>query len=226
MGPYDQIDTPSLIVDLDVVERNVFEMAEVVRQAGVALRPHVKTHKAPEIARMQLDAGARGITVAKLGEAEVMADAGLDDILIAYPIGELKLERLAALMDRAEVRVSLDTIDVAEGLGRVGVRRGVDVPVLVEVDTGLHRMGRPPGEPRRRWRSRSRAFPGSTWSVCSPTRAIPTMRRMPPSFEASRSVRRWTCWRRPNDARAWDWRCARSAWDPPRPHASSRACRA
>ena len=77
MGPYDQIDTPSLIVDLDVVERNVFEMAEVVRQAGVALRPHVKTHKAPEIARMQLDAGARGITVAKLGEAEVMADAGL-----------------------------------------------------------------------------------------------------------------------------------------------------
>ena len=59
MGPYDQIDTPSLIVDLDVVERNVFEMAEVVRQAGVALRPHVKTHKAPEIARMQLDAGAR-----------------------------------------------------------------------------------------------------------------------------------------------------------------------
>lgn len=148
MRRYDQIDTPSLLVDLDVVQRNVFEMAEVVRQAGVALRPHVKTHKAPEIARMQLDAGARGITVAKLGEAEVMADAGLDDILIAYPIvGEVKLERLAALMDRAEVRVSLDTIDVAEGLGRVGVRRGVDVPVLVEVDTGLHRMGRPPGEP-------------------------------------------------------------------------------
>ena len=82
----DQIDTPSLIVDLDVVEHNVLEMAEVARRSGVALRPHVKTHKAPEIARMQIDAGARGIAVAKLGEAEVMADAGMDDILIAYPI--------------------------------------------------------------------------------------------------------------------------------------------
>lgn len=144
----DQIDTPSLIVDLDVVEHNVIEMAEVARRSGVTLRPHVKTHKAPEIARMQIDAGAHGIAVAKLGEAEVMADAGVDDILIAYPIvGESKLERLAALMDRAEVRVSLDTIDVAKGLGRLGVRRGAAVPVLVEVDTGLHRMGRPPGEP-------------------------------------------------------------------------------
>ena len=80
--------------------------------------------------------------------------------------------------------MSLDTIDVAEGLGRVGVRRGVDVPVLVEVDTGSTAWDGRRGEPLRlHWRSRSRAFPGSTWSVCSPTRAIPTMRRMPPSFK-------------------------------------------
>ena len=148
MARFEQLDTPSLIVDLDVVERNVLEMAEVARRAGVALRPHVKTHKSPEIARMQVDAGARGLTVAKLGEAEVMADAGFDDLSIAYPIvGETKLERLASLMDRAAVRVSLDTVDVAVGLGRVGSRLGRDVPVLVEVDTGLHRMGRPPGDP-------------------------------------------------------------------------------
>ena len=142
----------------------------------MALRPHVKTHKAPEIARMQLDAGARGITVAKLGEAEVMADAGLDDILIAYPIvGEPSSSGSRRSWIRAEVRVSLDTIDVAEGLGRVGVRRGVDVPVLVEVDTGSTAWDGRRGSPRRRWRSRSRVFPGSTWSVCSPTRAIPTV---------------------------------------------------
>ncbi|MGH2631753.1 MAG: alanine racemase [Actinomycetota bacterium] len=144
----DQVETPALLIDLDQLERNVAEMAEVAREAGVALRPHVKTHKAPAIARMQIEAGARGLTVAKLGEAEVMADAGFDDLLVAYPIvGESKLDRLAGLMDRAEVRVSLDTLEVAEGLGRLGVRLGRDVPVLVEVDSGLHRMGRPPGEP-------------------------------------------------------------------------------
>jgi D-serine deaminase-like pyridoxal phosphate-dependent protein len=144
----DQIDTPALLFDLDQVERNVAAMADVAREAGVALRPHVKTHKSPEISRMQAEAGARGLTVAKLGEAEVMADAGFDDLLIAYPIvGEIKLGRLAGLLARAEIRVSLDTLEVAEGLGRLGARLGREVPVLVEVDSGLHRMGRPPGEP-------------------------------------------------------------------------------
>jgi D-serine deaminase-like pyridoxal phosphate-dependent protein len=144
----ERLDTPALLIDLDIVEGNVREMAEVARGAQVALRPHVKTHKAPEIARMQVDAGARGLTVAKLGEAEVMADAGFDDLLIAYPIvGETKLERLGTLIDRAEVSVSLDSIEVAAGLGRLGTRLGRDVAVLVEVDTGMHRMGRPPGEP-------------------------------------------------------------------------------
>lgn len=143
-----QLDTPALLFDLDVVERNIAEMATVAHDAGVALRPHTKTHKSPEIAGMQLAAGARGLTVAKLGEAEVMVDAGFDDLLIAYPIvGELKLARLEALLDRAAIRVSLDTVDVAEALGEIGARRAVDIPVLVEVDTGLHRMGRAPGAP-------------------------------------------------------------------------------
>jgi D-serine deaminase-like pyridoxal phosphate-dependent protein len=143
-----ELDTPALLVDLDVLEANLAGMAAVAARAGVRLRPHTKTHKSPEIARMQLQAGAAGITCAKLGEAEVMADAGLDDLLIAYPlVGEGKLRRLRDLMERARVRVSLDSVEVTEGLGRVGRDVGRDVEVLVEVDTGLHRLGRPPGPP-------------------------------------------------------------------------------
>jgi D-serine deaminase-like pyridoxal phosphate-dependent protein len=143
-----ELDTPSLVFDMDVFETNIAEMASVAREAGVGLRPHTKTHKSPEIARMQVEAGASGITVAKLGEAEVMVDAALQDVLVAYPIwGETKLARLRALMERADVRVSLDSVQVAEGIGRVGRDLGRDVPVLVEVDTGLHRMGRGPGAP-------------------------------------------------------------------------------
>ncbi len=143
-----ELDTPSLLFDLDVVERNIAEMAEVAHEAGVRLRPHTKTHKCPDIARMQVDAGANGITVAKLGEAEVMVDAGFDDILIAYPVwGSQKLARLRVLMERARIRVSLDSVEVAEGLGRLAGTVGGPVEVFVEVDTGHHRLGRPPGEP-------------------------------------------------------------------------------
>jgi D-serine deaminase-like pyridoxal phosphate-dependent protein len=146
--PYPHLDTPSLLFDLDVVERNAAEMAKVAADAGIRLRPHTKTHKSPEIAQIQRAAGASGITVAKLGEAEVMVDAGFDDLLVAYPIwGEAKLSRLRRLLERASIRVSLDSVEVAEGIGRIGRTLGVDVPVLVEVDTGMHRMGRPPGAP-------------------------------------------------------------------------------
>jgi D-serine deaminase-like pyridoxal phosphate-dependent protein len=147
--PYPGLDTPALLFDLDLVERNAREMARVAADAGVRLRPHTKTHKSPEIARIQREASGDGaITVAKLGEAEVMVDAGFDDVLVAYPVvGERKLERLRALLERASLTVSLDAVEVAEGIGRVGTALGRDVPVLVEVDTGLHRLGRPPGEP-------------------------------------------------------------------------------
>jgi D-serine deaminase-like pyridoxal phosphate-dependent protein len=145
---YPDLDTPSLVLDLDVLERNVAEMQGVADAVDVRLRPHTKTHKCPDIARMQLEAGAAGITVAKLGEAEVMVDAGVDDVLIAYPIvGERKLERLRALAERASVRVTTDSVVVAEGLARVALDLGRDMPVLVEVDTGLHRVGRPAGAP-------------------------------------------------------------------------------
>ena len=145
---YPELDTPALLVDLDVLERNVSEMAAVARKASVRLRPHTKTHKCPEIARLQVEAGAAGITVAKVGEAEVMAKAGLDDILVAYPVlGDEKLRRLRAVMERARVEVSLDSVEVAESVGRLGTEMGEPVPVLVEVDTGHHRLGRPPRGP-------------------------------------------------------------------------------
>jgi len=147
-NPDVELDTPSLLIDLDVLERNVASMAEVAAKAGVRLRPHTKTHRSTAIARMQLEAGSAGITVAKLGEAEVMVHAGIDDVLVAYPIvGETKRTRLRALLERARVRTTLDSVEVAEGLAKTGLDLGRDVEVLVEVDTGQHRLGRPPGAP-------------------------------------------------------------------------------
>jgi len=142
------LDTPALVLDLDKVESNVAAMSDLARRAGVRLRPHTKTHKIPELALLQMAAGAAGITCAKVGEAEVMVDAGLDDILVAYPVwGASKIDRLAALRERARVVVSLDSLDVAQGLSRLGVHGVGPLEVYVEVDTGHHRLGRPPGAP-------------------------------------------------------------------------------
>src|SRR3978361_1477410 len=95
------LDTPVLTADLDAVERNIVRMQAYCDEHTIALRPHIKTHKLPELARKQLQAGARGITCQKLGEAEVMADAGVDDILISFPlVGPAKADRLAALAQR------------------------------------------------------------------------------------------------------------------------------
>jgi D-serine deaminase-like pyridoxal phosphate-dependent protein len=140
-------DTPRIVIDRRILVANVRRMAGLAAAAGVGLRPHVKTHKMPQIARMAADAGAVGVQVAKLGEAEVMADAGFDDILVAYPIvGEVKLRRLAALARRARITVSLDSLVVAEGISRTMVEQGTVCRMLVEVDTGLHRIGVQPSE--------------------------------------------------------------------------------
>lgn len=136
------LDTPALVVDLDILEANIARMAAVARNGGKALRPHTKTHKSPEIARMQVAAGARGITVAKLGEAEVMAGAGFDDIFVANQIvGPLKLNRLTNLLGRARITVGLDDAGAARATSEAAIRAGVEVPVRIEVDTGLLRAG-------------------------------------------------------------------------------------
>lgn len=141
------LDTPALLIDWDKLKANIARMQKVADEAGVKLRPHTKTHKTPAIAHLQLRSGARGITVAKLGEAEVMAASGIDDILIAFPLqGAAKMTRLMNLADRVRVRVSLDSMKVARDVSDAAQARGLKIPALVEVDTGLHRVGLPPCE--------------------------------------------------------------------------------
>lgn len=138
----DDLDTPALLIDLDVIERNIQRLQEYCDAHRLALRPHIKTHKIPALAHRQVAAGARGITCQKLGEAEVMAAAGLDDILITFNIlGPAKLERLARLAHQVEVKVTADAPEVVEGLAGMARQAGVRLPVLVECDTGYGRAG-------------------------------------------------------------------------------------
>jgi D-serine deaminase-like pyridoxal phosphate-dependent protein len=143
----DSIDTAGLAADLGVVEGNLARMQAAADGAGLAMWPHTKTHKLPLLARRQMALGAQGITVSKLGEAEVMRDAGLTHILLHYPpVGEAKARRLAALLERgAEMRVALDSPEAAETVSRAARMAGAGVDVLVEVDAGMHRVGRQPG---------------------------------------------------------------------------------
>ena len=137
-----ELDTPALIVDLDVMERNLFQMADYCRHHNLRLRPHTKTHKIPELALRQIESGASGITVAKLDEAEVMINAGLTDLLLAYPIvGPLKTHRLADLAQRATIAISLDSEIAARGISAALVECGGKVGILVELDSGFHRCG-------------------------------------------------------------------------------------
>jgi D-serine deaminase-like pyridoxal phosphate-dependent protein len=137
------IDTPDILVDLDILERNIARMAATVRSKGLDLRPHAKTHKIPEIAARQLAAGATGLTVATIGEAEVFAAAGVDNIFIAYPlwVSRRKAERLRRLAENATVAVGVDSAEGATMLGTgLGPAAG-KVSVLVEIDSGHHRSG-------------------------------------------------------------------------------------
>jgi D-serine deaminase-like pyridoxal phosphate-dependent protein len=143
---YQELPTPALTIDLDILECNLDRMAAYCREHGIGLRPHTKTHKAPEVGRMQMEHGAVGLTVAKVGEADVMAAAGLDDIMIAFPIwGEDKLRRIAALARERTILLSLDSEATAEGLSRASSAAGATVGVLVEFDVGMRRCGVQPG---------------------------------------------------------------------------------
>lgn len=145
MTIYD-LDTPVIIVDREILEKNLRRAAEYAQQHHLKLRPHIKTHKCIEIARLQQDYGAVGITCAKLGEAEVMAEGGLEDILLAYPIiGKEKRQRLSQLAQKARVTVALDSQECLEEVAQAGRSAGTPIGVLVEADTGLHRCGLAPG---------------------------------------------------------------------------------
>ncbi len=139
----DDLDTPAIVIDMDVLEKNIKEMQEVCRKADIPLQPHIKTHKIPEIAHMQLRAGAVGICCQKLGEAEVMVAGGVrGNILVPYNIvGRQKLTRLARLCKRARMTVAVDSEITAKGISDQLQKDGGSVRVLVELDTGGKRTG-------------------------------------------------------------------------------------
>jgi D-serine deaminase-like pyridoxal phosphate-dependent protein len=142
-----ELDTPALIVDLDIMERNLNRVASYCALHGLRLRPHTKTHKSLFLARRQLALGAAGLTVAKVGEAEVMLAADPADLLVAYPvIGEPKLRRLAEIARRTQVTVALDSMAAACALSGAAKTAGVEFGVLIEVDVGLGRVGVMPSE--------------------------------------------------------------------------------
>jgi D-serine deaminase-like pyridoxal phosphate-dependent protein len=136
--------TPYLSIDAAKMERNILKMAEVAETNGVDLRPHVKTHKIPRIARRQLDAGAEGITVAKLSEAEVMADAAIEDIFVAYPlVTDAKIRRALRLGKGVRLVVGVDSMEGARRLSAVSKAEEQILELRLEVDTGLRRTGIP-----------------------------------------------------------------------------------
>jgi D-serine deaminase-like pyridoxal phosphate-dependent protein len=142
------LDTPALLVDLNVMERNIERMARTFREAGVGWRPHTKGLKVPQIAHKLLEAGAFGVTCAKVSEAEVMANAGIRDILIANQVvGEQKIARLLNLLPHADVVVAVDSQQNVDMLDRAAHERGARLRVVVEVNTGMNRAGVEPGEP-------------------------------------------------------------------------------
>ncbi len=138
----DNLDTPVAVVDLDRLEANIARLQAYLDAHGIANRPHIKTHKIPAIAHMQKQQGAIGITCQKIGEAEVMATAGLDDIFLPYNIiGKQKLERLMALARRVTLSVTADSPVIVQGLSQAARRAGLTLTVLVECDTGYGRCG-------------------------------------------------------------------------------------
>jgi D-serine deaminase-like pyridoxal phosphate-dependent protein len=141
-----ELDTPALLIDLDIMERNLARAAQYARTHDLALRPHTKTHKIPELARRQLASGAAALTVAKVGEAEVMIEAEPRELLVAYPvIGRRKLERLMAVGRRTRLVVALDHLLPARQLSDAAREARLTIGVLAEIDVGLGRVGVQPG---------------------------------------------------------------------------------
>lgn len=164
----DEIETPAVLIEAEILDRNLRAMAGYCGRHGLSLRPHTKTHKIPQIAKLQLEYGAPGITVAKLSEAEVMANAGISDILVVYPLwGEQKWRRLAELAKRIRIAVTMDSLAVAEGISRYAHQAGVEVGIRLEFDTGFGRCGLPLESESAAIAQRIRALPNLRWEGIS-----------------------------------------------------------
>lgn len=136
------LETPAVLIDLDRLEGNIARMAARAREAGMALRPHAKTHKVPEIGWMQMRAGAAGLSLAKTSEAEVFARHGFSDLFVAYPVvSPSKADRLVALSRRVRLCVGVDSVAGAEVLGGAAARSGMTLRVSLKIDSGFHRVG-------------------------------------------------------------------------------------
>lgn len=157
----DELDTPALCLDLDVMEENIRRIAAACSAAGIAWRPHVKGHRSPSIGAREVAAGAIGLTCAKLGEAELMATAGVRDLLVAnYVVGPRKLQRLLELSRGADPIVTVDHADQLLPLAAVFAEAGARIRLLVEIDIGLDRGGVQPGEEALRLARRAAALEG------------------------------------------------------------------
>ena len=141
------IPTPRVYIDRARLQTNIAAMQARARDAGIRLRPHAKTHKSPKIARMQIDAGAVGVCCAKLGEAEVFADAGIKDIRLPYPTNPMNANRVLTLQDRVRLSIVVDSLDVARQWSDVMTGAGRHLDVLIKVDVGFHRCGINPDAP-------------------------------------------------------------------------------
>jgi D-serine deaminase-like pyridoxal phosphate-dependent protein len=140
--PVVALSTPALVVDLDVFEANIASMADLLRDTGKTIRPHVKTHRTPELARRQLGGAAVGVTCATVGEAEAMVAAGIDDVFVANEVVDpRKIARLVALADRARIAVAVDDPEPVALLSVAAARAGATIDVLIDVDIHLHRCG-------------------------------------------------------------------------------------
>ncbi len=155
-----KLDTPCLVIDIDILVQNIKRMGDYCKNVNINLRPHIKTHKIPEIAKMQIESGAVGITSAKVSEAEVMSDAGIKDILIAYPVfGEQKLKKLMNLTEKAKVTVAVDSVVVAEEISKIAAA-GDTIGILVEANVGMNRCGWEIGEDLLNAAKRIKDMPG------------------------------------------------------------------
>jgi D-serine deaminase-like pyridoxal phosphate-dependent protein len=156
-----ELDTPALWVDLNTLESNIATLAALFERAGVQWRPHIKGIKIPAIAHKLLKAGAIGVTCAKLGEAEVMAAAGIEDILVANQVvGPQKITRLVNLRGQVDVKVAVDDLDNVAALGAAAQAKGVELGIVVEVNTGMNRAGVTPGRPAVEFSRKIHETPG------------------------------------------------------------------
>jgi D-serine deaminase-like pyridoxal phosphate-dependent protein len=142
-----ELPTPAVLIDRSRVLANIQRMQDAAAKSGIRMRPHAKTHKSPTIAQWQIERGASGICCAKLGEAEVFAEAGIEDIRVPYPLNPVNASRVLALLDRTRFSFIVDHLEIARGWSGAIAKAGREVDVLVKVDVGFHRCGINPALP-------------------------------------------------------------------------------